>query len=427
MNEAKSIIQKTLSSSPIPKKELENFINLFTENQIDKMQMIKWLKAVMKNGLTLSETADYTQILINSGKKIDFSYLPGFVVDKHSTGGVGDKVSFILGPILAACGCYVPMVAGRGLGHTGGTVDKLETIPGYNCKISLNEFVKIVESIGISIICQTKEICPADGKIYALRDVTNTVASNPLICGSIMSKKIAEGIKGLVLDIKTGNGAFMKSYEDAYNLGELLKSIGSRHKVSVYPAITDMSQPLGSNAGNWCEIVESVKSLQGEGPSDLMDIVYHLGEKALEMANIKNPYLKMKSAIDDGSALKKFRDMITAHGGDIEALDKSDLHKPQFKNSLIAKSDGFISFVDTLNLGNSLVELGAGRKKTSDIIDPSAGFTMHFKLGDYVKIGQKLLTYFCSSSEKMSKVKNIISKSIVISSEAPKLSKLILS
>ena len=220
MTSAEAIIQKTLSQTPLSDIEITTLITQYSSGEITDAQMTVWLQAVMKNGLSLSETAAYTEAILNSGKQLDFSHLPGFVVDKHSTGGVGDKVSFILGPILAACGCYVPMVAGRGLGHTGGTIDKLETIPGYNCEISVDKFSKIVEDVGISIMCQTSEICPADGKIYALRDVTNTVASYPLICGSIMSKKIAEGIRGLVLDIKTGNGAFMSTLEDAKNLGE---------------------------------------------------------------------------------------------------------------------------------------------------------------------------------------------------------------
>ncbi len=426
MSSAESIIQKTLSQTPLSDNEITTLVTQYSAGEITDAQMTVWLQAVMKNGLTLSETAVYTQAILHSGKQLDFSHLPGFVVDKHSTGGVGDKVSFILGPILAACGCYVPMVAGRGLGHTGGTIDKLETIPGYNCEISVEKFVQIVEDVGISIMCQTSEICPADGKIYALRDVTNTVASYPLICGSIMSKKIAEGIKGLVLDIKTGNGAFMATLEDAENLGKLLKAMGEAHGVNVYPAITNMDEPLGNMAGNWCEVVESVQCLQGDGPTDLMEVVYHLGEKALEMAKIENPREKLEASITDGSALQIFKKMVTAHGGNADSLTDTNLHTPENCTEITAPKDGYISNIDTLVLGNALVEMGAGRQKITDSIDPSAGFTIHVKRGDFVHKENNLFTSYCASSEKLQIAVEIMTKSIEISSESPKLPPLIL-
>ena len=426
MSSTEAIIQKTLSQTPLSDTEITTLVTQYSVGQITDNQMTDWLQAVMKNGLTYSETAAYTQAILNSGKQLDFSHLPGFVVDKHSTGGVGDKVSFILGPILVACGCYVPMVAGRGLGHTGGTIDKLETIPGYNCEISVDKFSQILEDVGISIMCQTSEICPADGKIYALRDVTNTVSSYPLICGSIMSKKIAEGIHGLVLDIKTGNGAFMSTLEDAQNLGKLLKSTGAAHGIEVYPAITNMDEPLGNMAGNWCEVIESVQSLQGDGPTDLMEVVYHLGEKALEMAKIENPRMKMEASIADGSAFKIFKKMIIAHGGDADLLRNMNLHKPEYTIEIIAPKTGYISSINTLLLGNALVEMGAGRQKIRDSIDPSAGFTIHVKRGDFVNMGEKLFTSYCASSEKLQIAVRMMSKSIEISFESPKLTSLIL-
>ena len=426
MSSTEAIIQKTLSQTPLSDTEITTLVTQYSAGKITDAEMTVWLQAVMKNGLTLSETSAYTDAILNSGTQLDFSHLSGFVVDKHSTGGVGDKVSFILGPILAACGCYVPMVAGRGLGHTGGTIDKLETIPGYNCEISVEKFAQIVEEVGISIMCQTSEICPADGKIYALRDVTNTVASYPLICGSIMSKKIAEGIKGLVLDIKTGNGAFMSTLEDAQNLGELLKSTGEAHGVNVYPAITNMDEPLGNMAGNWCEVVESVQSLNGNGPTDLMEVVYHLGEKALEMAQIENPRSIMKGSITNGTAFQIFKEMVTAHGGDADLLTDPNLHTPKYSTEITAPKAGYISVINTLLLGNALVEMGAGRQKITDSIDPSAGFTIHVKRGDFVNKGDKLFTSYCASSEKLKFAVEMMTKSIEISSESPKLPPLIL-
>ena len=426
MSSADAIIEKTIARTPLSDNEIATLITQFTAGEITDTEMTVWLQTVVKNGLTPSETSAYTEAILHSGKQLDFSHLHGFVVDKHSTGGVGDKVSFILGPILAACGCYVPMVAGRGLGHTGGTIDKLETIPGYNCEISVEKFSQIVETVGISIMCQTSEICPADGKIYALRDVTNTVASYPLICGSIMSKKIAEGIRGLVLDIKTGNGAFMSTLEDANNLGELLKSTGVAYGVNVYPAITNMDEPLGNMAGNWCEIMESVQCLQGNGPTDLMEVVYHLGEKALEMAKIKNPRAKMEGSINNGSAFHIFKEMVAAHGGDADSLIDFNRHAPQSSTEITATKDGYVSAIDTLLLGNALVEMGAGRKKIPDTIDPSAGFTIHVKRGDFINKGEKLFTSYCASSKKLHIAVEMMTKSIEISSESPKLPPLIL-
>lgn len=426
MTSAEDIIQKTVSHIPLSNSEIITLVTNYTNGKITNSKMTEWLRAVMENGLSAAETASYTDAILNSGQKLDFSHLNGFVVDKHSTGGVGDKVSFILGPILAACGCFVPMVAGRGLGHTGGTIDKLNSIPGYNCEISVAQFSKIVEDVGISIISQTSEICPADGKVYALRDITNTVASPPLICGSIMSKKIAEGIRGLVLDIKVGNGAFLPRLEDARSLGKLLKSTGTAHGVNVYPAITNMDEPLGNMAGNWCEIIESVQCLQGDGPSDLMDVVYHLGEKALEMIKINNSREVMEKSITNGSAFKVFKNMITAHGGDVNSLIDTNTHAPKYSNEITAPIDGYISSINTLLLGEALVEMGAGRKKITDHIDPSAGFTIHVKCGNFVRKGDNLFTCYCASSKKLNTALEMITKSIEISSKSPKLPPLIL-
>ena len=312
-----TIVHQKQSGGILSNTNIQYIVNGYTSGVISDDEMTAWLNAVCQNGMSHEETLDYTRAMVNSGVTLDFSHLPGYVLDKHSTGGVGDKVSLVLGPLLAVCGCYVPMLAGRGLGHTGGTIDKLESIPGYKTALSLTEFQKVVETVGVSIMEQTKEICPADRKIYALRDVTNTVASNSLICGSIMSKKIAEGVQGLVLDIKVGNGAFMKSLEQAKNLGVLLSEVGKLYGLKVSTCFTDMNQPLGNTAGLWCEVRESVECLKGNGPDDLMAVVYHLGKSALEIAGIENPEEKLKSNIENGKALEKFNEMVDAHGGGI--------------------------------------------------------------------------------------------------------------
>jgi pyrimidine-nucleoside phosphorylase len=311
---------------------------------------------------------------------------------------VGDKVSIVLAPLLAACGCYIPMLAGRGLGHTQGTIDKLETIPGYRPSRSLLEFQQMVQDVGISIMAQTEEICPADLKIYALRDVTGTVASLPLICGSIMSKKIAEGIQGLVLDIKAGNGTFMKSLSKAKGLGALLKEVGELYGINVSTSFTDMNmnQPLGNTAGLWCEIVESIECLKGNGPDDVMSVVYHLGEKALKISGCNNPEKQLRTAISDGSAMDKFMHMISAHGGLPDSLIDSKTHQPKFSEKVHAEKDGYISFMDTLRLGMAVVHLGGGRLQKGDALDPSVGVVFHKKIGDAVSKGEPLLEYYCS-------------------------------
>jgi len=384
-------------------------------------EMTAWLKAVFQNGMSHEETLEYTKVMLNSGITLNFSYLDGVVLDKHSTGGVGDKVSIILAPLLASCGLYIPMLAGRGLGHTQGTIDKLEAIPGYKTMLSLTKFQQIVEKVGVSIMEQTEEICPADGKIYALRDVTNTVASFPLICGSIMSKKIAEGIQGLVLDIKIGNGAFMKTISEAKILGELLKTVGGLYGLKVSICYTDMNQPLGNTAGLWCEVLESIECLKGNGPSDLMQVVNHLGKKALEIAGIKNSKETLESNIKNGKALKKFNEMIIAHGGETEMLCTPQLHEPEFRKEIFAKEDGFIVEMDTLQLGQTVVQLGGGRMMKNDKIDYSTGILFHKKIGEFVYKGESLLEYFCSNPNKFQLGENLLKNIYTIQNEEPNI------
>ncbi len=396
-----SIIQQKQSGGILSNTNIQYIVNGYTSGLISDDEMTAWLNAVFQNGMSHEETLNYTRTMVNSGVTLNFSHLPGFVLDKHSTGGVGDKVSLVLGPLLAVCGCYIPMLAGRGLAHTGGTIDKLESIPGYKTALSLTEFQNIVETVGVSIMEQTEEICPADRKIYALRDVTNTVASNPLICGSIMSKKIAEGIKGLVLDIKVGNGAFMKTLSQAKELGKLLKEVGELYGLKVLPCFTDMNQPLGNSAGLWCEVRESIECLQGNGPDDLMAVVYHLGKSALEIAGIENPEEKLKSNIENGKALEKFTEMVDAHGGTFESIADSSIHAPKYKKIIIAEDDGFITHLNTLEFGKAVVQLGGGRMAIGDKLDYSTGIQFYKKIGQTVSKGETLAEVFCSNIGKL--------------------------
>ena len=363
------------------KKEIEYIINGFTKNKIPDYQMAAWLMAVYLNGMNETETANYTKSLTNSGKKIKFKNLNGPIIDKHSTGGVGDKISLILGPILAACDCYVPMIVGRGLGHTGGTLDKLESIDGYNGFLNVEKFKKNVQEIGLSIIGQTSEICPADKKIYALRDITGTIESNPLICGSILSKKLAEGIDYLIMDIKVGNGAFMKDKKEAIVLGNYLEKVSEKFNLKMKYLITDMNQPLGNYSGLICEVIESINVLKGNGPNDILELIYYIGANCLKLAGLNDRRKKIEEVIKNGKAYEKFEQMVTAHGGKLKSIKLEPITKKVIK----AEKEGYLNFLDTKAMGMSIIELGGGRKKIDDSVDSNAGFKLIKKHGEYVK------------------------------------------
>ena len=403
------------------KEDIETIVSGFTHNEIPDYQMAAWLMAVYLNGMTNIETAHYTQSLTNSGKRIKFENLNNPIIDKHSTGGVGDKVSLILGPILAACNCYIPMIVGRGLGHTGGTLDKLESIKGYNGFLTVDRFKKTVQEIGISIIGQTDEICPADKKIYALRDITGTIESNPLICGSILSKKIAEGIDYLVMDIKVGNGAFMKDKKEAIILGDYLKNVAGKFGIKMKYSITDMNQPLGNQAGLICEVIESIETLKGNGPNDLLKVVSHLANECLTLAGIDNGMQKIEKVINNGKAYEKFEKMIIAHGGDISSIKLN----PSITKIIKAKKEGYLNFKNTKGLGMSIIELGGGRKKIDDIVDSNAGFRLIKKHGSYVNKDDEIAEIFCSDKNKIEKGVLTFEKSIQIINQLPNNYKLI--
>tara|TARA_Y100001968_G_C19453234_1_gene770249 strand:- start:8957 stop:10243 length:1287 start_codon:yes stop_codon:yes gene_type:complete len=416
-----SIIKQKQNGTEHNLEELRYLIQSFINKTIPDYQMSAWLMATFFKGMSQKETILYTQEIINSGKKISFNNLDSNkIVDKHSTGGVGDKVSFILGPILAACGCYIPMIAGRGLGHTGGTIDKLESIPGYQTNLKLDTFKSIVEKVGISIMAQTKEICPADKLIYALRDVTGTIESMPLICGSILSKKIAEGIKILILDVKYGNGAFMDSIEKAKQLGTLLKNIGENFDIKVYPHYTSMNEPLGNACGLWCEIQESIATLKGNGPKDLTEVVKYLAIQTLNKTNNSNSENLFNNVIKNGTALKIFYNMIEQHSGKIDTLENKEINKPKFKKHIISKHNGVLNTINTKNVGIALIELGAGRKISTDKLDNSAGIIFSKKCNHSIKKGDKIATIFCSNEKKLKKGAKILENSIFISNTKSK-------
>ena len=401
--DVQKITNKKLEGDPLTDNELEFVIKSYVDNAIDDSSMGKFLKSIHLKGMEIDEIISLTQIMIDSGEIIDFSNLESYVADKHSTGGVGDKVSIILGPVLAALGIAVPMLAGRSLGHTGGTIDKLETIPGFKTDLSINDFKKNVERSGLCIMSQTNTICPADKKIYALRDVTGTIDSNPLICGSIMSKKIAEGIDGLVLDIKIGNGAFMRTLAEGKQLGNLLKYVGEKFNVTTNIVYSNMNQPLGRTAGMWCEINESIEALKGNGAIDLMDVVFELGSKLIIDSGLTDNPSKaiemQRQCIDSGDAYDKFEEMVFNQGGYIKKI--SELNEPLFSKEVISEKNGFIKSFDTTALGWAGVQMGCGRINKNDNLDNTAGIVFIAKVGDQVNKGDSIMQCFCSDENKL--------------------------
>lgn len=424
------IIRKKRNSQRLTREELEFFINGYVEGKIPDYQMSAFLMAVYFNKMDFEETIIFTDIMLRSGIIVDLSHIKGIKVDKHSTGGIGDKVSIILAPMVAACGVPVPMISGRGLGHTGGTLDKLESIPGFKTNLLLDEYKSVIEEIGIVMIGQTNEIAPADKKMYALRDVTGTVECIPLIAGSIMSKKLAEGIDALVLDIKTGKGAFMQSIEDAIELAKTLIAIGNGFGKKTIGFLTDMSQPLGFAVGNWLEIKECVECLRGKDVPDLMKVTFLLGGAMLmlgQKANTIEDGIKIcKKAIDSGSAYKKFLEMVERQGGDksyIENLEKYPVSK--FSIEIKSEINGFIESIDAFEVGLTGVMIGAGRIKVDDMIDPKAGIVLNKKVGDEVTKGEIVARIFSDDRDKIESAALRLKRAITIDKEYHNPQKLI--
>ena len=415
----KSLAHRKANGEAIPGKELAIFITAYVDGQITDDDMTPFLKSVHSNGMTIEETIAFTEVMLNSGDRVEISGIDAYLADKHSTGGVGDKVSIVLAPLMAAAGLAIPMLAGRSLGHTGGTIDKLETIPGFEMNLTIEQFKSNVENHGICIMGQTDSICPADRKMYALRDVTGTIDSIPLICGSIMSKKIAEGIQGLVLDIKTGNGAFMNTMERAVPLGETLQKVGEAFNVNTDVVYTSMNQPLGRTAGMWCEIEESMTALKGGGPQDLMDVIYELGSKLLVQAGVTRSETAaisiQENLIQTGKAYEKFEEMLSAQSGDISNL--TNINSPQFEKIITAQSNGFIKSMDTLKIGWAAVDLGCGRRNKSDMLDPTAGIEFKAKVGDQVAIGDPIFRCFNSNENNLNSAIKCLVDTITIDQE----------
>jgi len=419
------VIRKKRDGGELTLAEIESLVNGYTRGEIPDYQVSAWLMATLLKGMTRAETAALTDTMLRSGEVLDFSDLAARKVDKHSTGGVGDKTSLVLAPLAAAGGLVVPMISGRGLGHTGGTLDKLEAIPGFKVGIPVAQFRKILETIGCCMIGQTAEIAPADRKLYALRDVTGTVESPFLICASIMSKKLAEGVDGLVLDVKTGSGAFMKQEKDAVYLAELMVETGERMGKQMAALITDMDQPLGRCVGNALEVVEVLEVLRGGGPDDLRDLclelaawMFLLGKRVSGIAEGKQLSTDL---IRSGAALERFRKMIDLQGGDARVVDDPGrLPKAAHRLEVQAPNRGFISAIQCERTGTACVILGGGRERKEDSVDPAVGFILHKKVGDAVAAGESLCTVHYNSEPLGQRAKALLLDSFEISAAAPK-------
>ena len=422
---AVDLIRKKRDSGELSREEIDFLVSGFTRGEIPDYQMAAWLMAVWIRGINGPELAALTEVMLHSGQVLDHSDLPGKKVDKHSTGGVGDKTSLILAPIVAAGGLTVPMISGRGLGHTGGTLDKLEAIPGFNVNLSLAEFRRVLRECGMGLIGQTAEIAPADKKMYALRDVTSTVENIGLICASIMSKKLAEGIDALVLDVKTGSGAFIKKEEDSARLAAVMVETGKRMGKRVVALITDMDQPLGQVAGHSHEVWESVEVLKGRGPADLRELsldlsawMFFLGDRTKSVEEGKRLAERM---IATGQALEKLRQGIRLQGGDARVVDEVHrLPQARFHAEVIAATAGYITATNGENLGTALAMLGGGRERKEDKIDHGVGLEFHKRIGDRVEKNEKLVTIHYNSDAKLAEAQNLIGTSYVVSERAPR-------
>lgn len=418
------VIRKKRDGVELSPAEIEGLVSAYTAGNIPDYQVSAWLMAVVLKGMTRPETAALTDAMLHSGEVLDLSSLPARKVDKHSTGGVGDKTSLVLAPLAAAAGIAVPMISGRGLGHTGGTLDKLESIPGFNVNLSVAEFRRVLQVCGCAMIGQTAEIAPADRKLYALRDVTGTVESPYLICASIMSKKLAEGIDALVLDVKTGSGAFMKSEKDAVFLAELMVETGERMGKQMVALITDMDQPLGNMIGNALEVVECVEVLRGKGPSDLRELcletagwMLYLGGASSSVAEGK---LQSAKLISSGKALDKFRQMVELQGGDARMIDHAKLlPRALHTMQVMSAKAGYIFSMQCEQIGTACVILGGGRERKEDAVDFSVGIVLHKKVGDRVAAGEPLATIHYNAESKAARARQLIEASCEIADTAP--------
>ncbi len=418
------VIRKKRDGVELSAGEIESLVNAYTRDEIPDYQVSAWLMAVVLRGMTRAETAALTDAMLRSGEVLDLSSLPAKKVDKHSTGGVGDKTSLVLAPVVAAAGVAVPMISGRGLGHTGGTLDKLEAIPGFNVNLSVAQFRRVLETCGCAMIGQTAEIAPADRKLYALRDVTGTVESPYLICASIMSKKLAEGVDALVLDVKTGSGAFMKSEKDATFLAELMVETGERMGKRMVALITDMDQPLGTMIGNALEVVEVVEVLRGGGPEDLRVLCHELAGWMLQLGGVSKTVEDgrrlSEKLIASGKALETFRRMVELQGGDARVIDDvKKLPQAQHQTDVVSPRNGYLAGMQCEQIGTACVILGGGRERKEDAVDPAVGIVLHKKVGDQVGTGEPLATIYYNAEARAVLARRLIEESCRIENASP--------
>jgi pyrimidine-nucleoside phosphorylase len=425
------LIQRKRGGEELAPEEVEFLVNGYTSGEIPDYQMSAFLMAVYFKGMTDREVSRLTECMLHSGDTVDLSNVPGVKVDKHSTGGVGDKTSFIVAPLAAAAGVVVPMMSGRALGHTGGTLDKLESIPGFRTDLTAEEFAKQLSELGLCFIGQTERLVPADRKLYALRDVTATVESIPLISSSIMSKKLAEGIDALVLDVKVGSGAFMKTQVEARRLAQTMVGIGRRMDKKVQALITDMNQPLGYAIGNALEIMEASQTLQNAGPADLTKLSLELAARMIflgkQAATLEEARMTAEKHLVDGSAYKKFKEVVAAQGGNPQALDKFELlPNATGMREVTSPRAGYVSSINAQDIGASSNMIGAGRDKKEDSIDPAVGIILEVKMGEKVDAGSVLCRLYYTREDRVDEAADMVEDAFHISSQKPDERELIL-
>lgn len=418
----KEIVDKKEHKKELSKEEINFFVEEYTNGNITDSEAADLIKAIFNNGMTYNETTDLTLAMAYSGEVLDLSKFGKNVVDKHSTGGIGDKITLILMPIIAALGIPVAKMSGRGLGYTGGTVDKLESIPGYNTQISVEDFIENVEDIGISLIGQTLNLAPADKKIYALRDAIGCVENIPLIASSIMSKKIASGANKIVLEVTVGNGAFMKNIEDAKRLCETMINIGKLANKEVVCVLTNMDEPLGYSIGNTLEVIEAVEALQGDMDDDVKEVVLALGSYMIKLAgagnNIEENKQKILDCIDSGNAYIKFLELVENQGGDVSYInDVSKFENAKFILPIMSEKTGYIKAINAEKLGQISCMLGAGREKIDDVIDNQVGLIINKKIGDKVELGEMLAIIHANDEAKLNIARQELIKCFTICEE----------
>ena len=420
---AVDIIRRKRDGGALTPAEIAFFVDGYTAGRVADYQASAFAMAVFFRGMTPEETVSLTESMMRTGEVLDLSALPGPKADKHSTGGVGDKTSLVLAPLAACCGVFVPMISGRGLGHTGGTLDKLEAIPGFRVGLSTDEFRDVLRRTGMGLIGQTPQIAPADRKLYALRDVTATVESRPLIAASIMSKKMAEGIDALILDVKTGDGAFMKTFEDSRALAQAMVDIGRGMGKKVAALITDMDQPLGYAVGNALEVVECIEALKGRGPRDLEELSVELAAWMLHLPAgepLDAARARVRQALASGEGLRKFREVIALQGGDPAVCeDPGRLPRARQKVEVRSEATGHVTRIACASIGHAAMVLGAGRETVESAIDPAVGLVLHKKVGDRVSDGEPMATLHVNDPARLEDAVGMVRAAFRVGSEAP--------